>query len=92
MTAKFGSQAAETDALMQFLDREYKNMTIQNPDSEEIMLRNDLSDLRSTQSRKIPGLEDRHPWIYPGANRSGTAHMLYLLIFSSANRQTVQVT
>lgn len=61
MTAKFGSQAAETDALMQFLDREYKNMTIQNPDSEEIMLRNDLSDLQSTQSRKIPGLEDRHP-------------------------------
>lgn len=71
MTARFGSQAAETAAPMQFLDRDYKNMTIQNPDSEEIMLRNDLSDLQSTRSRKIPSLEARHTCIYPDANRSG---------------------
>lgn len=32
-------------------------MMIQNPDREELVLKNNLSDLQSTQSRKIPGLE-----------------------------------
>lgn len=42
---------------MQFLDTECKNMMIQNPDREELVLKNNLSDLQSTQSRQIPGLE-----------------------------------
>lgn len=32
-------------------------MMIQNPDREELVLKNNLSHLQSTQSRQIPGLE-----------------------------------
>lgn len=35
-------------------------MMIQNPDREELVLKNNLSHLQSTQSRQIPGLEAMH--------------------------------
>lgn len=55
MTASFGSQVAEPDAPMQFLETENKN-TIQKPDREGLVLKSALSVIQSTQHKQTPGL------------------------------------
>ena len=56
-----------------------KITTIQIPDREELVLKNALSDLQSTQRKKTPGLEElRH------SSMELLQHMLSVLVFSTS--------